>query len=543
MKKLITIILMFPMLLLAQMVPSAIPGALQKTSKNKDVPLNSILDVKVIKSNGFYTFELLSDTIINYDVEEYWDPYSLSLRIKDAEWRKGRYVKNLDAAPLYRYKITENVNKHDPYLSDVQLFFKNKIQYTITQEDSVLKITWPESISAENIFAELPSKLDEEISIKFTDALVLDVVRLIGTKAKLNLVITATSEARTTLDIKDVKISDALDYIIGPSKIKWFYTDDILVITDAESVQGLLKSKVFSLNYSDGSQLMKYIRPSLSQNGQVIPIISSSAPNSSGTVADRLLVIDTGQSLRRVAQVIQELDKREKQINIAVKFIETSLKNTERLGINWQMRTTMAFPSSSDSSSGMIGVGKLTENYNVTQLQVPVVSAVLEALETDADAKILQEPQVTTFNNVEASVTIGTTIPVLVPQGEGSVFGTNPYTYEDQNIDISLSIIPRVNEDGYISIRLNTAVSAIVGYVGPEGDRPITSNRTVNTNVMVRDGETLLIGGLIFENDSRSRSQVPILGKIPILNLLFKSKIDDVEQRELLIFITPSVVG
>ena len=207
------------------------------------------------------------------------------------------------------------------------------------------------------------------------------------------------------------------------------------------------------------------------------------------------------------------------------------------------MRTSMAFASSADSSGGMIGVGKLTESYNVTQLQVPVVSAVLEALETDADAKILQEPQVTTFNNVEASVSIGTTIPVLVPQGEGSVFGTNPYTYEDQDIDIQLSVTPRVNEEGFISIQLNTSVSAIVGYVGPEGDRPITSNRTANTNVMVKDGETLLIGGLIFENDSRSNSQVPILGKIPLLNLLFKSKVDDVEQRELLIFITPSVVG
>ena len=125
----------------------------------------------------------------------------------------------------------------------------------------------------------------------------------------------------------------------------------------------------------------------------------------------------------------------------------------------------------------------------------------------------------------------------------GWVFEIDPYTYEDQDIDIQLSVTPRVNEEGFISIQLNTSVSAIVGYVGPEGDRPITSNRTANTNVMVKDGETLLIGGLIFENDSRSNSQVPILGKIPLLNLLFKSKVDDVEQRELLIFITPSVVG
>ncbi len=530
-------------LTIAQMVPSAIPGALQKSTEKKKKVENWVQSVDVVDNNDIFIMNIISEDIIEYDIDEYLDPFTLSIHIKEAGWAKGRYVKNLDANPLYRFKVNENVNKNDPYFSDVQLFFKKEVLYTVNQEDSVLSISWRNEAIDEIAYEDEYSKLDEKISIKFTDAAVLDVVRLIGTKAKLNLVITATSDARTTLDIKDVKISDALDYIIGPSKIKWFFTDDILVITDAESVQGLLKSELFTLNYSDGTQLVKYIQPSLSTNGQVIPIVSSSAPNRAGSVADRLLVIDTGQSLRRVSQVIRELDRKEKQINIAVKFIETSLKNTERLGINWQMRTSMAFPSSADSSGGMIGVGKLTESYNVTQLQVPIVSAVLEALETDADAKILQEPQVTTFNNVEASVSIGTTIPVLVPQGEGSVFGTNPYTYEDQDIDIQLSVTPRVNEEGFISIQLNTSVSAIVGYVGPEGDRPITSNRTANTNVMVKDGETLLIGGLIFENDSRSNSQVPILGKIPLLNLLFKSKVDDVEQRELLIFITPSVVG
>lgn len=542
MKKTLLFTIAISTLLNSQMVPT-ISSKDRKTSswRKKD---NVVLDAGVALDQNLYRLEITTLREIEYDIEENYDPFSLLIHIKKAGWEKGRFIKNLDAPPLYRYKITENVNKNDPYLSDVQLYFKKPVDYTITQIDSQLFVSWQKEELQEQEFEEEYSPLDEKISIKFTDAAVLDVVRLIGTKAKLNMVLTATSEARTTLDIKDVKISDVLDYIIGPSKIKWFFTDDILVVTDAESVQGLLNSKVFTLNYTDGNQLVKYLEPALSKNGQVIPIVSSSAPNASGSVADRLLVVDTGQSLRRIGQVIRELDKKEKQINIAVKFIETSLKNTERLGINWQMRTTMMFPSAADTTSTeMIGIGKLTNNYNVSQLQVPVVSAILEALETDADAKILQEPQVTTFNNVEASVTVGTTIPVLVPQGEGSVFGTNPYTYEDQNIDISLSVTPRVNEDGYISIQLNTSVQAIVGYVGPEGDRPITSNRTANTNVMVKDGETLLIGGLIFENDSRSRSVVPFLGKIPLLNLLFKSKVDDVEQRELLIFITPSVVG
>ena len=508
---------------------------------------NAIIGVNIftedIAQTKLQSLQITTDREIDYDTEEYFDPFSLTINIKNAVWEKGRYVKNLDAPPLYRYVVTENVNKNDPYLATVKLYFKEPVHYTITQIDTQLIVSWQKEYIPEEVFADIYSPLDERITIKFTNTAVLDVVRLIGTKAKLNMVITATSDARTTLDIKDVKISDALNYIIGPSNIKWFFTDDILVVTNAASVQGLLDYKVFTLNYSDGNKLVEYIQPALSDNGQIIPIVSSSAPDASGSVADRIMVIDTGQSLRKVANIIRELDKKEKQINIAVKFIETSLKNTERLGINWQMRTNVGFPAIIDTSSSVLGVGHLMENYNVTQLELPVVQAILEALETDADAKILQEPQVTTFNNVEASVMIGTSIPVLVPQGQGSVFGTNPYTYETQDINISLSVTPRVNEEGYISIKLNTSVQAIVAYVGPEADRPVTSNRTVNTNVMVKDGETLLIGGLIFENNTHSRSQFPILGNIPLLNLLFRSKVDDVEQRELLIFITPSVVG
>ena len=167
----------------------------------------------------------------------------------------------------------------------------------------------------------------------------------------------------------------------------------------------------------------------------------------------------------------------------------------------------------------------------------------IEALESDNKTKLLQEPQVTTFDNYSAEVNVGTTLPVLVPQGEGSVFGTNPYTFQDIDVNIVLNVTPRINSPNEITMQLDTQVSAIINYVGPDKDRPVVSNRSAKTNVVVGNGETLLIGGLILEDDSDITGRVPFFGNIPIIKNFFSIDTKSEQQRELLIFITPSIIG
>ena len=176
------------------------------------------------------------------------------------------------------------------------------------------------------------------------------------------------------------------------------------------------------------------------------------------------------------------------------------------MGINWSMRadTSLSF-----------GLGELNTNsggtVNLATLTPVTFAAMLQVLASDAGTTLLQEPQVTTFNNSPATITVGTTIPVLVPQAEGSMFGAVPYTYQDQSVNVSLSVLPRINENELISMSIDAAVQAITGYVGAE-QRPIVSNRTTTTNVMVKNGETLLIGGLIFDQDDLTVGKLPVLG-------------------------------
>ena len=90
---------------------------------------------------------------------------------------------------------------------------------------------------------------------------------------------------------------------------------------------------------------------------------------------------------------------------------------------------------------------------------------------------------------------------------------------------------------------INAQIQAIIGYVGPDADRPVVSTRSTDTNVRVADGRTLLIGGLILDDESKAVDKVPFLGNIPIIGRLFTSTVKKTSQRELLIFITPSIVS
>ena len=284
----------------------------------------------------------------------------------------------------------------------------------------------------------------------------------------------------------------------------------------------------------------------LTPRGKIKALSSTASSNVEPGEKDILMVTDIPTNFALIEGVIRSLDIQTEQINIAVKFIETTLKHDEIIGINWDLRESMSIINSGNTDTsnsfdlGYLMMGDKTMNF--ATLSKPVVSAILSLLANDGSTKLLQEPQVTTMNNSPANIVIGTTIPLLVPQGEGSVFGTNPYTYEDQHINVSLDVLPRVNQENIISMKIDAVVQAIIGFVGKD-QRPMISTRSTNTSVRVKNGETLLIGGLIFDTEQEIASKVPLLGDIPLIKWMFRSGDNNREQRELLIFITPTVIS
>jgi type II secretory pathway component GspD/PulD (secretin) len=503
-----------------------------------------------------------SDDEIDYKIDENFAPPSLILSFDNVSWRKGNFTKKSDNSPLYQYSLNiprDSNQKEKIKRAIIKLDFTRIPNYSIklVQEKlksstKQLKISWKKKKSKKKNKRYLASSKrlpDSRVTMNFKNAELANVVRLLVSQDNLNLIMGDDIKGKVTVNLEDVALESALDAILHVNRYEWFVQDNIIIVQPMKTKQvlsGELRTQMFRLNYITGSLISDAVSEVLTSRGKLKALSSTAASNIEAGEKDILLVTDIPTNFSLIEGVVRSLDIQSEQINIAVKFIETKLKHDEIIGINWDLRQKMDIVRSNnvDSSStldlGYLLIGGQTMNF--ATLSRPIVSAIMSLLANDGDTKLLQEPQVTTANNSPANILIGTTIPVLVPQGAGSVFGTNPYTYENQEVNVSLDVLPRTNKDRVISLKIDAVVQEIIALIGKD-QRPMISTRSTSTSVRVNDGETLLIGGLIFDSANKLTSKVPILGDIPIIKTLFNYKNTDREQKELLIFITPTVVS
>ena len=197
-------------------------------------------------------------------------------------------------------------------------------------------------------------------------------------------------------------------------------------------IRDRLYTRIYKLNYIKGSTATEALQEAITARGKIKALSSTQSSEDTGGDKDIIMITDIPTNFDVIDRIIKSLDVEGDQINKSVKFIETTLKHDETIGINWNLRETMYIPGGGDAdTSNTINIGHLKvpgPNMSFATLSAPVVSAMLDLLANDGDTKLLQEPQITTMSNSAANIVIGTTIPVLVPQGQGSVLGQKPYT-------------------------------------------------------------------------------------------------------------------
>jgi type II secretory pathway component GspD/PulD (secretin) len=527
----------------------------------KDIP--QLLDIYTTEKENSYTLVMeFNNGNFEYVTTETFAPPSVSILFKNLNWDRGNFIKKSNQGPLYQYAISiprNNNQKEIKKILQLKLDFTRVPDYLVKIErpkgknkKHKLKVTWVKNRKKksprhnQSPTTRLP---ESRVSLNFQAAKLVNVVRMLVSQENFNLIMGDEVQGEVTMNLNDVSLETALDGILHVNNYEWFMQDNIIVVqpmTTKQTMSGELTTRMFRLNYTTGTMITEAVKEVLTPRGKIKALSSTASSNVEPGEKDILMVTDIPTNFALIEGVIRSLDIQTEQINIAVKFIETTLKHDEIIGINWDLRESMSIINSGNTDTsnsfdlGYLMMGDKTMNF--ATLSKPVVSAILSLLANDGSTKLLQEPQVTTMNNSPANIVIGTTIPLLVPQGEGSVFGTNPYTYEDQHINVSLDVLPRVNQEKIISMKIDAVVQSIIGFVGKD-QRPMISTRSTNTSVRVKNGETLLIGGLIFDTEQEIASKVPLLGDIPLIKWMFRSGDNNREQRELLIFITPTVIS
>jgi type II secretory pathway component GspD/PulD (secretin) len=253
----------------------------------------------------------------------------------------------------------------------------------------------------------------------------------------------------------------------------------------------------------------------------------------------KLLVLrGTRESIDRALALIAQVDIEPIQVMVEVKVIDASPEKIQEYGIDWSWSPFSFLEAPAGTEIGSFPSNTRRPGFGEFSRVPWDFTGILTAMVTNKDAKILAKPRIQVIDNRDATIFIGDTVRARVSQAGG--LGGQTVEIVEFPIGIVLLIRPRVNADGNITMRIHPIVSTITAIDAQ--NVPQTSSREADTTVMVKDGETMVIGGLIREEDIKTMSKIPLLGDLPLIGELFRSRSHNNRKSEVLVVITPRIV-
>ena len=410
--------------------------------------------------------------------------------------------------------------------------------------------------------------LSQKMSINMQDSDIKSVLMLIGELTGLNIVVSPAVKDTITANLENVSIKAALDVILKPNGYSYFTQENIIIVksSDTEIVREL-ETVIHKLKYVNSDDLAGPLGAVLTDQGKVqsfTPVVMASGNTG---VSNIIIISDVQENIPVIMAMVEELDKPIANINISVRFIESGVDSAQGSGIDWSRNTPIVLGNIPDTTGSLLPF-KLS-NMTVATLNPLQFGQAWKLMQARGQSKILASPQLTTLDNHSAETQITTTIYIegsvsnmnrsnsfnnqnqnqIASAGGGATnsnlsnqnFNTRQITEKDVGID--LQVTPRINEENRITLMVNASVEALLSAAEVSTDKPRATRRTVRTQVTVNTGDTVIIGGLISENAIENKKFIPVLSELPFIGKMFRSTSIDKEQRELLIFITPNVVG
>jgi type II secretory pathway component GspD/PulD (secretin) len=237
----------------------------------------------------------------------------------------------------------------------------------------------------------------------------------------------------------------------------------------------------------------------------------------------KLIARGNREDLNQIQKMIAQVDKEKPQVEIYAEMIEITESGLKELGVLWK----------SLEQGFQIG-----ENQMVIQQMVQKIAF----LEQTGQAKVIARPRISTIEGQEALIKIGDRIPYTIPvtQANGQVH----YSLEYLDAGIQLKVFTQMGTGGQIFIKLSPVVSSIKMWKStPGGEFPVLSTREVQTQLQMQSGQTLLIGGLLSEEERQNMTQLPLLGDLPVLGALFQSKINETTKTDIIFLLTPKILN
>ena len=350
-------------------------------------------------------------------------------------------------------------------------------------------------------------------------------------------------------DKEDIKKLIAIVDVVPPtssSKVNVYYLENADATDTAKVLDGVVKG-ITATGATGGASQPASAAPQQSPfEGGKITITPDKATNS-------LVIMASPTDYQNLLQVIQKLDKRRRQVFVQAVIAEISLDKLKELGVNWGVLGT----ASDGKNVSVLGQydpqavlqqfitalattgfsSFLTSNLTSTPVNFAVV---LQALQSNNAVNVLSTPTILTSDNKEAEIFVGQNVPFVTATNLSST-GLSQQSVDRKDIGIDLKITPQISEGEYVKLDIYQEISAITANKGQATDL-VATKRSAKTSVVVKDKDTVVIGGLIQDQDTVTDNKVPFLGDIPYLGWLFKSTSKERTKTNLLIVLTPRII-
>lgn len=459
---------------------------------------------------------------------------------------------------------------------DVRIFVETatSVQYQYTMHGKQLKVTIlplsQQQSDEQKLFGRHRGKLT---SINFQDIPVRSVLQLLADYNHFNLVASDSVQGNLTLRLDGVPWTEVLDIILRVKGLDKRVKGNIILVApkaelDLQEKQALeksrlaeqigqLKSEIININYAKAADVAAMIGGESS-----VSMLSERGSVAIDERTNALLVRELPENLRVIKEIIASLDIPVKQVQIEARVVTIKEGNIEELGIRWGYTsingdTTIGSTIEGNLASSGIGggevdiddflnvnLGALSDNAASIAFQVAslgsntLLDLELSALQSESKAEIISSPRLITTNKKSAYIEQGTEIPYLKSTSSGST------AVEFKKAVLSLTVTPQITPDNRLILDLDVTQDRVGEVLKTlEGETVAIDTQRIGTQVLVNDGETVVLGG-IFQHAMTSKvDKVPLLGDIPGLGALFRRTYENIGKNELLIFVTPKIIS
>ena len=414
-----------------------------------------------------------------------------------------------------------------------------------------------------------------QVDLHVKDLEISKVLQLLSLQSQRNIVASRNVGGTISADLYGVDFYEALDAVLHTNGFGYQEKGNLIFVYTAneletiEEKQRQLTHRLVRLNYITASDASAFVTPLLSSAGSISisaevssgfqPTISDGGANSFA-YTDTLIIHDYAEVIEEIMEVIKELDKRPKQVLVESTILQARLSENNSFGVDLSILADFAISSFTDplgvvndvitgtqplpSRTGAAHTTVGNTNTGDSGLKVGIithsVAAFIKALDAVTDTTVLANPKLLVVNRQKAELLVGEKLGYLSSTATDT---STTQSVEFLEIGTQLTLRPFVSNDGFIRIELKPSISdgntsrTVGSFVVPE-----TTNQEITTNVVIRNGQTVVLGGLFKEDTEVARRQVPFFGDIPLLGVAFKGQDDTVSRNEVIFLITPTIV-